>query len=161
MSLPMSERLKLTHSDFADFFKMKKSGILTAELEVIVAPWFRLPSKNPWKFLTSAWLRLGWTTWWWTWFEADEFVVVVVDDDDDGTNADAATLACGIEVCRIRCSMKDSAVVLTVEEEEVSVDVFSSDVDSGPIDEMCELQGKSICKKKVRNWKEEIILGNR
>ena len=74
-------------------------------------------------------------------------------DEDDGTAADAAaTLCCGIEVCRIRFSMKDSAVVPTVEEEEeVSVDaaaVFSSEVDNGPIDEMCELQGKSICNGK-------------
>ena len=59
-------------------------------------------------------------------------------------------LACGIEVCRSRCCMKDSVVALRVELEEVSVpvevEVFSSDVDNGPIDEMCELQAKSICK---------------
>ena len=61
-------------------------------------------------------------------------------------------LACGNEMCRMRsstlcsrCCVKDSVVALTVELEEVSVvDVFSSDVDNGPIDEMCELQGKSI-----------------
>ena len=42
--------------------------------------------------------------------------------------------------------MKDSAVVL--EEESASEAVFSSEVDNGPIDEMCELQGKSICNGK-------------
>ena len=132
-----------------------------AEFEVMVAC-ERPVAWNP-KFLTSALLRLG-SKWWWK-FEADddELDEDELDEIDDGTAAaDAAdaTLCCGIEVCRIRFSMKDSAVAFPTVEEEEDISVFSSEVDNGPIDEMCELQGKSICnlKKKHRFKKTFWIL---
>ena len=55
-------------------------------------------------------------------------------EDDD-------TRAWGMEVCRKRCWLKDSAVVL--EEESASEAVFSSEVDNGPIRfVLLELHGK-------------------
>ena len=84
-----------------------------------------------------------------------------LDEIDDGTAAAGtadATLCCGIEVCRIRFSMKDSAVAFPTVEEEEDISVFSSEVDNGPIDEMCELQEKSICNlKKKKSFKKKIF----